>query len=79
MDRIVLEFVNLFCTATFIGTVRINAAVLTSRPDAPPENWTGIIRRWDRLDLVRTWAALTAFGCFLTAVALQLPATPAGH
>jgi uncharacterized membrane protein len=71
--------VLIWTLATFIDTVPINAAVLTWRPDAPPENWTGIIRRWERLDLVRTWAALTAFGCFLTAVALQLPATPAGH
>lgn len=65
--------------ATFNGTVPINQAVLTWPPDAPPENWKAIIKRWERLDMVRTWAALTAFACFLTAVALQLPATPAGH
>jgi uncharacterized membrane protein len=65
--------------ATFTGTVPINVAVLTWRPDAPPENWRGIITRWERLDRVRTWAALTAFACFLTAVALQLPGTPARH
>jgi hypothetical protein len=65
--------------ATFKGTIPINVAVLTWRPDAPPENWKGIIKRWERVDTVRTWAALTAFACFLTAVALQLPATPARH
>jgi uncharacterized membrane protein len=65
--------------ATFNGTVAINEAVLTWRPDAPPANWKAIIRRWERLDLVRTWAALTAFACFLTAVALRLAGIPAGH
>jgi uncharacterized membrane protein len=65
--------------ATFNGTVPINEALLTWRPDAPPENWKAIIKRWERLDMVRTWAALTAFACFLTAVALQVPGIPAGH
>ena len=65
--------------ATFSGTVPINVAVLTWRPDAPPENWKGIIKRWERLDTVRTWAALTAFARFSTAVALQLPGAPARH
>jgi uncharacterized membrane protein len=65
--------------ATFNGTVPINEALLTWRPDAPPENWKAIIERWERLDMVRTGAALTAFACFLTAVALQLPGIPAGH
>jgi hypothetical protein len=60
-----------------MATVPINVAVLAWRPDAPPENWKGIIKRWERLDMVRTWAALAAFACFLTAVALQLPGTPA--
>jgi hypothetical protein len=71
MNKIVLEFINLFGTGI--------EAVLTWRPDAPPENWKAIIKPWERLDLIRTWAALTAFACFLTAVAMQLPATPAGH
>ena len=42
---------------TFLGTVPINEAVLTWRPEAPPENWKAIITRWERLDLVRTGAA----------------------
>ena len=65
--------------ATFRGTVPINEAVLTWRPDAPPENWKAIIKRWERLDVVRTWAALTAFACFLTAAALRLAGIPAGR
>jgi uncharacterized membrane protein len=65
--------------ATFIGTVPINEALLTWRPDAPPENWKAIIKRWERLDMVRAWAAITAFACFLTAVALQPAGIPAGQ
>ena len=42
--------VLIWTLATFIGTVPINAAVLTWRPDAPPENWKAIIKRWERLD-----------------------------
>jgi hypothetical protein len=38
-----------------------------------------IIKRWERLDMVRAWAAITAFACFLTAVALQPAGIPAGH
>jgi uncharacterized membrane protein len=65
--------------ATFGGTVPINEAVLTWQPDAPPENWKPVVKRWERLHLVRTWAALAAFACFLTAVALRLAGLPAGH
>src|SRR6516162_8157713 len=50
---------------TFVGTVPINKATLTWRPDAPPEDWRGIVRRWERLDAVRFWAAVTAFAFFL--------------
>jgi uncharacterized membrane protein len=65
--------------ATFRGTVPINEALLTWRPEAPPANWKEIIERWERLDLVRTWAALTAFACFLTAVAVRPAGIPAAH
>ena len=49
--------VFIWTLATFVGTVPINEAVLTWRPDAPPENWKVLVKRWERLDLVRTWAA----------------------
>jgi hypothetical protein len=57
---------------TFLGTVPINAATLTWRPDAPPDNWRAIVRKWERLDTIRFWAAVSAFAFFLTAVALRL-------
>jgi hypothetical protein len=56
---------------TFLGTVPINAATLTWRPDAPPDDWRAIVRKWERLDTVRFWAAVSAFAFFLAAVALR--------
>ena len=58
---------------TFLGTVPINAATLTWRPEAPPEDWRVTVRKWERLDTVRFWAAVTAFALFLTALALRIP------
>jgi uncharacterized membrane protein len=57
---------------TFVGTVPINQAVLAWQPDAPPDTWRALVRRWERLDTVRTVAAVLAFASFLTAVALRL-------
>jgi uncharacterized membrane protein len=65
--------------ATFLGTVPINEALLTWQPDAPPENWKAIIIKWERLDLVRTSGALTAFACFLTAAAMRLAGVAPGR
>jgi len=61
-----------FITVTLLGTVPINSAALTWDPGAPPKNWRTLVRRWERLDLVRCWAAITAFAFFLTATALHL-------
>jgi hypothetical protein len=52
---------------TFLGTVPINAATLTWRSDAPPDNWRAMVGKWERLDTVRFWAAVVAFALFLTA------------
>ncbi|HEX4702569.1 MAG TPA: anthrone oxygenase family protein [Pseudonocardiaceae bacterium] len=56
---------------TFTGTVPINKATLTWRPDAPPHDWRVLVRRWERLDTARAVAATTAFAFFLTAVAVR--------
>jgi uncharacterized membrane protein len=71
--------VLIWALATFIGTVPINEAVLAWQPHAPPANWRSLIKRWERLDAVRTWSALAAFAFFLTAAALRLSETPAGQ
>lgn len=57
---------------TFFGTVPLNQDLLTWLPEAPPENWRAIIAKWDRLDMVRFWAAIIAFASFIVAVALRL-------
>jgi uncharacterized membrane protein len=57
--------------ATFFGTVPINEAALDWRPDAPPSDWKALVDRWERLNTVRTWAAVAAFALFATAAALQ--------
>jgi hypothetical protein len=64
--------VLLWTLTTFLGTVPINADMLTWRPEAPPNHWRAIVGKWERLDTVRFWAAVMAFTFFLTAVALRL-------
>jgi hypothetical protein len=63
--------VLVWTVTTFLGTVPINQAMLTWRPDAPPKDWRAVVSRWERLDKVRFWAAVLAFAFFLTAVALR--------
>src|SRR5262249_32003283 len=64
--------VLVWTVTTFLGTVPINKATLTWRPEAPPKDWRAVVGRWERLDTVRFWAAVIAVACFLTAVALRL-------
>jgi uncharacterized membrane protein len=56
---------------TFVGTVPINKATLTWQPAAPPADWRALVRRWERLDTARWWAAALVFALFLTAAALS--------
>ena len=55
-----------------IGTVPINSATLTWNPGAPPKNWQVQVDHAERFHIVGVWAAVLAFACFLTAVALKL-------
>ncbi len=57
---------------TFLGTVPLNTDMLTWRPDAPPKDWRSIVSKWERLDIIRFWAAVMTFAFFLTAVALKI-------
>ena len=57
-----------FISITLGGTVPINQAILTWDVASPPKDWQALVRRWERLDTARTWAALAAFGLFLAAV-----------
>ncbi|HVP61327.1 MAG TPA: DUF1772 domain-containing protein [Myxococcaceae bacterium] len=58
-----------FLAITLGGTVPIDQATLTWDPAAPPRDWRQLVRRWERLDTARTWAALAAFLCFLLSLA----------
>ena len=57
-----------FISITLAGTVPINQAILTWDVASPPKDWQALVRRWERLDTARTWAALAGFGLFLAAV-----------
>ena len=56
---------------TFLGTVPINQAAIEWDPADPPADWRAAVSRWERLDLVRCWAALAAFAAFLLGLAMQ--------
>jgi uncharacterized membrane protein len=56
---------------TIFGTIPINESAFGWRPDAPPANWKALVDRWERLNSVRTWAAVLAFAFFLIAAALR--------
>jgi uncharacterized membrane protein len=55
---------------TLGGTVPINAAALDWDANAPPADWRAQVDRWEHLNTVRTWAAVTAFALLLTALTL---------
>ena len=40
--------VLVWTVTTFVGTVPINKATLTWRPDAPPTQWRAVVSRWER-------------------------------
>ena len=61
-----------FFSITLGGTVPINQAILTWDVAAPPQDWQTLVKRWERLDTARTWAAISAFCLFLAAVVAQI-------
>jgi uncharacterized membrane protein len=67
-----IVFLVAWIAVTLGGTVPINAAALEWSAAAPPASWRTQIDRWERLDTVRTWAAVAAFALFI--VGLTLPA-----
>jgi hypothetical protein len=51
--------------------VPINIQVSDWQVDNPPTDWKATVRRWERIDVFRSSAAIVAFACFLIALALQ--------
>lgn len=62
-----------FLLLSFLGTVPINIKVNDWRADAPPPGWKAVVRRWARIDVLRSAAATAAFLFALLAVAQAIP------
>ncbi|MFC4949710.1 anthrone oxygenase family protein [Pseudonocardia sp. GCM10023141] len=58
-----------FVLFSFLGTVPINIQVDAWSVDRPPDDWKSEIRRWQRIDVFRSGAAILAFAFALVAVA----------
>ena len=56
-----------FLLFSFLGTVPINMKVSDWRADNPPADWRATVRRWERIDVFRSSAAVLAFICFAIA------------
>jgi hypothetical protein len=59
-----------FLLFSFLGTVPINMKVIDWRPEAPPADWRATVRRWERIDVFRSSAAVLAFICFAITAAV---------
>lgn len=76
-DGLAFRWAGIGCLAAFLltaffGTVPINIQVNDWDPERPPADWQAVVARWERLDVLRSTAAIAAFVCFVVAVAVQL-------
>ena len=62
-----------FVLFSFLGTVPINMKVVDWQPDQLPPDWRAVVHRWQRLDTLRSTAAILAFVCFVIALAARIP------
>jgi uncharacterized membrane protein len=62
-----------FMLFSFLGTVPINMKVIDWDADDPPENWKATVLRWQRIDVLRSTAAIIAFASFVIALADRIP------
>jgi uncharacterized membrane protein len=60
---------------TIFGTVPINEAAITWGRDDPPGNWRTLVERWERLNTIRTWTAISALALLLSGAAIQQTCT----
>lgn len=61
-----------FVLASFLGTVPINIGVDAWDPAAPPADWEQVVTRWERIDVLRSTAAVAAFVLFTIGVVEQI-------
>jgi len=54
---------------SFLVTGPLNAKVEKWQADNPPANWKDVVRRWQRIDVLRSTAAIFAFLGFVIALA----------
>ena len=52
-----------------VRTIPINGATLTWNPEAPPKDWRLRVETSERFHVLGVWASVTAFVCFMTAMA----------
>ena len=52
---------TVFVLASFLGTVPINIGVNDWDPADPPADWKRIVTRWERIDVLRSSAAVIGF------------------
>lgn len=57
-----------FVLASFLGTVPINIRVNDWDPAAPPADWRAVVSRWERVDVLRSSAAVAGFVLLLISV-----------
>lgn len=62
-----------FVLASFLGTVPINIGVNEWDPARPPADWRAVVVRWERIDVLRSSAAVLSFVLFAIAVGVALP------
>ncbi|EWM18929.1 DUF1772 domain-containing protein [Kutzneria sp. 744] len=60
-----------FLLFSFLGTVPLNMKVADWQPDNPPADWRTTVLRWQRIDVLRSSAAIIAFLCLVVAFAAQ--------
>lgn len=51
----------IFVLVTGFGTVPVNMRIARWDPTDPPSGWQALVRRWERIDLARSSAALLTF------------------
>jgi hypothetical protein len=57
-----------FLLTAALGTVSLNIRISDWDPERPPADWKAVITRWERLDVLRSTAAIACFA----AAAVQL-------
>jgi uncharacterized membrane protein len=58
-----LGCLGVFVLTVAVGTVPLNIQVDAWDPAAPPADWKAVVTRWERIDVLRSTAAVAALVC----------------